>query len=209
MMKVKICGITNRDDARVAVAAGADMLGFNFYRKSPRYLSPDQAREIATPSAVRRVGVFVNETVEMIAGTVESANLNSVQLHGDMEETFVLALRRSLSPTVEVIRAFRLSPDFVIDQLRETSADAVLVDAFVPGEAGGTGVRCDWNIAKEAATTGKQMYLAGGLSPENVGDAIKEVRPFAVDACSLLESSPGHKDHEKVRRFIIEAKRHD
>ncbi len=211
MVRVKICGITNVEDARACVAAGADMLGFNFYSASPRYISREQARDIAAgiPSTITRVGVFVNESVDAIAKTTELANLNSVQLHGDFEATLIPALRNLLPPNVEVIRAFRVSPGFSIDPIRDTPADAILLDAFVPGKAGGTGIACDWGVAKEATMTGRAIYLAGGLSPDNVSDAVKQVRPYAVDACSLLESAAGRKDHDRVRQFIFEAKRNE
>lgn len=209
MTKVKICGITNIEDARRSIAYGADMLGFNFYPKSPRYVLPTDAQRIGAgiPGDVAKIGVFVSEDVEKIAATVRAANLDGVQLHGDESPEFVRKLRRVID--CNVIKAFRVSDDFVAEQTLQYEVDGVLLDGFAPGLAGGTGETFDWNVARDVSELGLKLYLAGGLSADNVQAAIRIVRPFAVDACSLLESRAGTKDDEKLRRFIMEAKRDD
>ena len=205
MVKVKICGITNFDDALHAVECGADALGFNFYEKSPRLISAGEAREITGqfPDGVLKVGVFVNEQVEVIAETVRIAELDAVQLHGDESPAFVRELRERVA--CEVIKAFRVSPAFITESVFEYGANTILLDGFSLAARGGTGETFDWTIAKRLSARAK-LYLAGGLSGDNVRKAILDVSPYAVDACSRLESAPGKKDPQKVRRFILEAK---
>jgi phosphoribosylanthranilate isomerase len=205
MVKVKICGITNLDDALHAVECGADALGFNFYKKSSRFISPADAREITGqfPDGVLRVGVFVNEHVDRIAETVRLTELDAIQLHGDESPAFVRELRERVA--CEVIKAFRVSPEFIAESVFQYGANTILLDGFSLDSRGGTGETFDWKIAKQLSSH-LNVYLAGGLSADNVRTAISQVRPYAVDACSLLESAPGKKDPQKVRRFILEAK---
>jgi phosphoribosylanthranilate isomerase len=208
MTKVKICGITNLDDARLAVETGADMLGFNFYEKSVRCIPPVKAREMIErlPDGVLKVGVFVNETADRIAEIVNFAGLDAVQLHGEESPDFVQELK--LLADSRVIKAFRVSKDFIIESVLSYDVDEILLDGFSANAQGGTGETFDWDVAEQISSS-VSLYLAGGLSADNVRAAISKVRPYAVDACSLLESNPGKKDHDKLRRFILEAKRND
>ncbi|MEP6946576.1 MAG: phosphoribosylanthranilate isomerase [Acidobacteriota bacterium] len=205
-MKVKICGITNLEDAAFAALCGADDLGFNFYKKSARYITPEQAKLIISSidADVLKVGVFVNETAANVCEIASLAGLNVVQLHGDEDNKFIEEVH-SLSG-LPVIKAFRVTPEFNIDIVRSCSGEAVLLDKYSATEMGGTGETFDWAIAAEVKGAVERLYLAGGLTPENVAEAIRRVRPYAVDACSCLESSPGKKDPEKVAAFIRTAK---
>lgn len=209
MTVVKICGITNLDDALRSVEYGADALGFNFYEKSPRYISPSRAAEIADllPTRVGKVGVFVNEKNNRVVEIANTANLDAIQLHGDETPEYVEILQDTTD--LIIIKAFRVSEVFDIEILRRFAIDAALLDGHADREFGGTGKTFDWSIAKQIKSLVKELYLAGGLSPENVGEAIRTVRPYAVDACSCLESRKGVKDPEKLRRFIENAKQHE
>lgn len=206
MTKVKICGITNLEDALVSAKFGADALGFNFYEKSARYISPEKAREIVEqlPANVFKVGVFVNARLEKILEIVETAKLNHVQLHGEETPEFVRRLREKFSG--EIIKAFRVSADFTPSDVLQFQADAVLLDAYSRHEHGGTGETFDWAIAKRVREIFPKMYLAGGLNQDNIADAIFRVKPFAVDACSCLEVEKGLKDKEKIHGFIANVK---
>ena len=200
MVLVKICGINNLEDALVAVEAGADALGFNFYRRSPRYISPESARQIIErlPDSVLSVGVFVNEgEPEQVAHMADAAGLKAVQLHGDEPPQYCRALRSRY-----VIKAVRVDDDFKPESVKEYETDAILLDAFAGEARGGTGRMVDWSIARKVGKLVPQLFLAGGLSPENVSEAIAAVQPYGVDACSRLESAPGRKDQERVRNFI-------
>lgn len=202
MTTVKICGITNLDDALLAVKFGAGQLGFNFYARSPRYILPELARPIITdlPENVSIVGVFVNETIERIIETAKIARLDAIQLHGDEDLNFADDLSVRLG--IGVIKAFRVTPNFRAEDAVEYNAHAILLDGYSPKERGGTGDTFDWEIAQRVSAVVPVLYLAGGLTPENVGDAIRKVGPFAVDVCSRIESSPGKKDPKKVEAFI-------
>lgn len=204
---VKICGITNLDDAKHAVEAGADAIGFNFYQKSKRYISPAKAGTISSAivSPVCKIGVFVNSTANEIVDTSALAGLDAVQLHGDEGDALIGELRALLPESTQIIRGVRLNPEDA-DDLPDRLGDAFLVDAFSESEYGGTGRVSNWNAAKTLAASGAIVYLAGGLTPENVREAIVSVRPFAVDTCSGVEVSPGKKDPEKVAAFIKAAK---
>ena len=206
MTKVKICGITNLDDARYAIDCGADALGFNFYEKSPRYISSEQAAEIICQlqEGIEIVGVFVNEKADKIVETADTAKLTSIQLHGD--ETTSLVSEIGEKTGLPIIKAFRVSPGFAIDDIVEYDTFAVLLDAFSASLHGGTGKVFNWGVALKVSQMCPKLYLAGGLSADNVADAIRAVRPFAVDACSLLEIEPGLKDHDKVAAFITAAR---
>lgn len=209
MTKVKICGITNLDDALLSVNHGADALGFNFYEGSPRFISPTAAKHIIAqlPAPVLKVGVFVNETFDKIIEIVSTAGLNAVQLHGDESPKFIGDLR--IKTECDLIKAFRVSESFVPEEILDYDVDAILLDGFSPNRRGGTGETFNWEVAKRVSALTDKLYLAGGLSELNVRQAITEVDPFAVDACSHLESGPGIKDGEKIRRFMMEAKRND
>lgn len=202
MTKIKICGITSLDDALCAAEAGADAIGFNFYSKSPRFIQPSDAGHIARRLEGRMeiFGVFVDASVDLILSAVEVAGLDVVQLHGNETVEFVSELRRFTN--AKVIKALRADESFDPLHAQSFRADGLLLDAFVAGEFGGTGHTIDLKIAQEVNAVVPHLYLAGGLSVENVADAIRTVRPYAVDACSRLEVEPGRKDHGKVRNFI-------
>jgi len=205
-MKVKICGITNLDDAREAIEAGADLLGFNFYARSPRYIPPGNAREItaqirADGGRPLLVGVFVNSPLEEMRSILEIAQIDLAQLHGDEPVRVAEQLNgrglKALRPTSETeaeIEAERFAP-------YGPPAPALLIDAYRKDQYGGTGHTADWSIATRLA----QQYpilLAGGLTPENVAEAIQQVRPWGVDVASGVEVSPGKKDAAKMRAFV-------
>jgi phosphoribosylanthranilate isomerase len=210
MVRIKICGITNLADARAAILAGADMLGFNFYRPSPRFIEPQDARttieslraEIkALPRTVTMVGVFVNEPAESIVRIADEAGVAAIQLHGDESVEFCRELK-TLLPDRFLIKALRSRGEGVTEQATEYDVDAIMLDAFDAELRGGTGRTVDWNLARRTRAAVPRLFLAGGLSPENVREAIDAVQPFAVDACSALESSPGHKDAERMDAFV-------
>jgi phosphoribosylanthranilate isomerase len=202
MTKVKICGITNLEDALLSAKFGADALGFNFYEKSPRYISSEKAREIIEqlPREVLKVGVFVNESLEKICQTAETAKLNAIQLHG--EETPEFAGELKAKTNLEIIKAFRVSEKFKPEDVLQYAVDAVLLDAYSSKEHGGTGETFDWEIAKNVREIFPKMYLAGGLSQDNIAEAIYNVKPFAVDACSCIEFEKGIKDKPILINFI-------
>jgi phosphoribosylanthranilate isomerase len=202
MTKVKICGITNLEDALLSAKFGADALGFNFYEKSPRYIAPENVREIIEhlPEKVLKVGVFVNESLDKIVEIAETAKLDALQLHGEETPEFARELKQKTN--LEIIKAFRVSPDFAPEYVLKYETDAILLDAYSPKEHGGTGETFDWEIAKKVQEIFPKMYLAGGLSHENVNRAIGEVKPFAVDACSCLELKKGKKDKINLINFI-------
>ena len=206
MVRVKICGITNLNDARLAARLGADALGFNFYEKSVRFVTPIAAAEMIKQlgEPVDKVGVFVNHTIDEILNAVEIASLDAVQLHGDESPQFVADLRARCG--CRIIKALRVSPNFDHNDSLEYRADGILLDGYSTNSRGGTGETFDWEMAKLTSTLVPELWLAGGLTPENVRLAVTEVRPYAVDACSSLESAPGVKDATKLERFIIEAK---
>jgi len=202
---VKICGITNLNDALLSARLGADMLGFNFYAKSPRFIEPDAAADVGAqlPSNVIKVGVFVNAELEHIISAAQIAGLDAVQLHGSESSTFVKSVKDAAG--LEVIKAFRVSSDFLPDKVARCGADAVLLDAYSRDAFGGTGHAFDWTIARSVAGIIPKLFLAGGLSEVNIADAIDQVRPYCVDACSRLESSAGIKDEVKLRNFMKNA----
>ncbi len=205
MTFVKICGITNLEDALAAVEAGADALGFNFYRRSPRYIAPEDARRIIAelPATMMSVGVFVNESEpEQVARIMDAARLTAAQLHGDESPEYCSALRGRY-----LIKALRADVDFEPQVVKDYETDAILLDAYAKDARGGTGRVVDWDVARRVRELVPQLFLAGGLSPENIAEAIAAVEPYAVDACSHLESAPGKKDNERVRAFIAASRR--
>lgn len=205
MTKVKICGITNLEDALLSAKFGADALGFNFYEKSPRYISPGKAREIIEklPKAILKVGVFVNESLEKIIETASIAKLDTLQLHGEETPEFASELKQKTN--LEIIKAFRVSPEFKPEDVLQYEVDAILLDAYSSIEHGGTGHTFDWRITdkvKELTSNNIKIYLAGGLSHNNVASAISLRKPYAVDACSKIEFENGKKDKVKLINFI-------
>lgn len=205
MIKVKICGITNSEDARAAVEAGADALGFVLHRKSPRCVPMDVVKAIvaALPPFVLPVGVFVNEEAATVREVMDQCGLALAQLHGEETASYCETLGRP------ILRAIRLRGSGDLLALAEYKGRAqvrgFLVDAFSEKEYGGTGQVADWGLAAEAAKSA-QILLAGGLTPENVQEAIRQVRPYGVDVSSGVEASPGKKDHAKVGAFIRAAR---
>jgi len=199
MTLVKICGITNLDDALAAVDAGADALGFNFYARSPRHITPEAARAIidSLPAAVLTVGVFVNEALETVEESTSTAGISALQLHGTESAEYCKALKGRY-----LIKVFATSGEFKRETVLDYDVQAIMLDAFDKETFGGTGKRSDWAIARKTRELFPRLFLAGGLSAENVGEAIDAVRPYAVDACSLLEHTPGQKDHARVRDFV-------
>lgn len=200
-VKVKICGITNWTDARRAADAGADFLGFNFYRKSPRYVSPSRARKIVRrlPKKVAAVGVFVNEREESILRIARKVGLDYLQLHGEETAESVSRLAR----VFPVIKAARVQNGFRPAQLKRfRRIRAVLLDGFKPGRYGGTGKTFDWKVARSASLR-RRIFLAGGLAPENIAQAIRIARPYGVDVCSGVELRPGKKDRAKLDALML------
>lgn len=204
-VKVKICGITNLEDALAAVEAGADALGFVFADSSPRKVSPEAAAAIIRelPPFVSKVGVFVNAKEETMLTTSAQIGLDTLQLHGDEPPA------PWLSCTLKTIKAFRMRDADSLRVLSGYETSAWLLDSFVPDKPGGTGATFNWDLAIAAKKLGRPIILAGGLTPGNVADAVRKVQPFAVDVSSGVESSPGRKDHTLVRRFIAAAKAAD
>jgi len=201
-MKIKICGITNRDDALAAVDAGADALGFVFAeegKKRNRFIEPDTAAKIveALPPFVTTVGVVVNESMAKLAQLLSIVERG--QLHGDEQPGDIPVEHLT-------IKSFRPTPTSTVSDLWSFAARAWLIDAHVPGDYGGTGELADWDFAKDAVATGRPVILAGGLTPDNVAEAVRAVKPYAVDTSSGVESEPGKKDHERIRRFIDHAR---
>jgi phosphoribosylanthranilate isomerase len=199
MTKIKICGIKSVTDARAAMDAGAEMIGFNFYRKSPRYVEVGVCRGIMSVMRnfgghVQYVGVFVNASVAEICATMETCGLNLAQLHGDETPDMLSSLGG------KAFKAFRGVPGHIDDFARQ-SAPAFLMDASVKGVYGGSGVTADWSMAAELAKA-YPLLLAGGLTPENVAGAVRLVNPWGVDVASGVESEPGRKDVGKMSAFV-------
>lgn len=198
MTKIKICGITNLDDALAAMDAGAHALGFVLAeegKKRNRYIAfPDAVRILERlPPFITTVAVTVNAPIDELAQYL--THFDMVQLHGDEPPEAV--------PLPHVcIKAFRAGPEFRISQMDAYEVRACLLDAHVPGEPGGTGQTFDWDIARAAAGMRTPLILAGGLTPENVAEAVRRVKPYAVDVSSGVEAAPGKKDHERIRSFI-------
>ena len=196
--QVKICGVTNVADALAAAGAGADMIGLNFYAGSPRHVTPAQAAEIARalPPFVLRVGVFVNPESAQVMEAIAACGLNLLQFHGDEDSDFCTQFG------VMSVKALRVRDAESLKTLANFHTDAFLLDAYSKAGLGGTGEKFNWDLAVAAQQFGKPIFLAGGLTPENVADAVRQVRPFAVDVSSGVESAPGKKDAAKVRAFI-------
>jgi phosphoribosylanthranilate isomerase len=204
--KVKICGITNFEDALAAVNAGADALGFVFVPASPRALAFEDARRIIRriPLYVTRIGVFVNPAEDTVNRALEQTGIDTLQFHGNETPEFCA----QFSP-LKVIKAFRIAGPETLNDLPFYKTNAWLLDSFVPGQPGGTGATFSWPLAVQAKEHGVPILLAGGLTARNVARAISEVRPFGVDVSSGVESSPGKKDHGLLGAFIAAAKGFD
>jgi phosphoribosylanthranilate isomerase len=221
MFRIKICGITNLDDAQHALSAGADALGLNFYAKSPRYIEISTARAIAqkrntqAPSA-KLVGVFVNASAAEICDLRGQAQLDLIQLSGDEPPSLLAELAQLGVPPSTIVRALRVPPGGeaaarrYLDECRrlECLPGMILWDAYDATQFGGTGRVADWDLAAQWVEDGTTppLALAGGLKPDNVRKAIRAVRPAAVDTASGVESAPGRKDADAVRRFVAEAR---
>jgi len=203
MVKAKVCGITNPEDGAFAAESGADAIGLVF-AESPRKVSVEEAREIAAalPDGVLKVGVFVNEEPEEVLRIAREVGLDYVQLHGDEAPETVTFLREA---GVKVMKALRVRDEGSLAALDGYGADLVMLDAWSEKARGGTGERFDWALAKSLRGRGN-IVVSGGLSPENVREAISFFEPYGVDASSSLEETPGKKDEERVRRFVSAAK---
>ena len=205
MVQVKICGITRLQDALTAVEASAEALGFMFYAGSKRAITATDAAVIIRelPLSVRKVGVFVDADPLEIRRTIDLTGIDTLQFHGH-ESPEVCGQFKGVQ---QVWKAFRIESSHSLKSLSQyADVDAWLLDSFVPGALGGTGATFNWTLAAEARSLGKPIILAGGLTPENVAQAVHQVRPFAVDVSSGVESEPGHKDPDRVRAFINAAR---
>ncbi|HVF90238.1 MAG TPA: phosphoribosylanthranilate isomerase [Blastocatellia bacterium] len=208
-VRVKVCGVRSLPEARAAIDAGADAIGFNFWRESPRYIEPAEAHAViaSLPPFVSRVGVFVNEEADHIEGIATSVGLDAIQLHGDETRDFCRRLRLiDKLKGVAFIKAVRVETEADVEGIWAYPVGAILLDSKKRGAYGGTGERFDWRLAVRAAEFAP-IILAGGLKVENVREAIGSVRPFAVDVCSGVESSPGVKDFGRMRAFIAEVEK--
>jgi len=198
---VKICGVTNVEDARFALECGADAIGLNFYERSPRFITMERAQEIVSklPEHKSKIGVFVNASRKRILEVIKTVNLSAVQLVGQHGPDDLVNFESS------VIKVFRVYPGFDVEVLRNYIIDAFLLDTYQDETYGGTGKTFDWNVAIKAKEYGK-VILSGGLNPENIEDAVKYVQPYGVDVSSGVELRPGRKDPKKIRDFIARAR---
>ena len=199
---VKICGITSEADALAAAEAGADAIGLMFYEDSPRHVTLEQAKAIsaALPQHVMRVGVFVNAEEAFVHQALTECMLNILQFHGD--ETPEECSRYP----VMTLKAFRVQGEETLAELEAYPSAGYLLDAYVKDALGGTGATFNWDLAVRAQEFGKPIFLAGGLTPENVAEAVRKVQPFGVDVSSGVEIEPGRKDAEQMRTFVAVAK---
>ncbi|MEW6101728.1 MAG: phosphoribosylanthranilate isomerase [Candidatus Omnitrophota bacterium] len=204
MVKVKICGLTNLEDARMAVNAGCDAIGFIFYKKSPRYIMPDKALEIVKqlPRQVIKIGVFVNSREKTVRKIARLCRLNMLQFHGDESSSFCLRFKK-----YKIIKAFRVKKRIPLEEIEKYKTFAYLFDTFVPDKIGGTGKKFDWRLIRHIEGLKRPVFLSGGLNGKNVQEAISTVHPHWLDASSSIEARPGKKDHRKVKEFITAAKR--
>ena len=199
-LRIKICGVTNVKDARVCAELGADMIGFNFYPQSPRYIEPEIAGQIVErmPRSAHAVGIFVDASADEIRNTAKRAGIESVQLHGD----FSPETCRDLAREFRVIRAFRTDARFQPEEAGAFPDCDVLLDAHHVELRGGTGLTCDWPTARATLPFARFLILSGGLNAQTVGQAIATVAPHAVDVCSSVERAPGVKDYRTIEKFI-------
>ena len=203
MTKVKICGITNYDDAAHAAILGADYLGFNFYELSPRHVDESEVKRFIgrLPKNVRKVGVFVNHNPDTVKKIVKNLDLDLIQLHGDETQDYCSKLKAETKK--QVIKAFRIKEKEDLKKIKHYNADYFMFDTHEEGIFGGTGRTFDWKIIKGV---NKPFFLSGGLNPKNVKEAIRTAKPYAVDAASGIEINPRKKDNKKMERFIEAAK---
>ncbi len=204
MIFVKICGITRLEDAIAAADLGARALGFNFYKKSKRYIQPEKAVEIIEhlPGHILKVGLFVNSPEDEIENINSRLDLDLLQFHGDETPEFCKKWGD------KVIRAFRIESENQLEEIKKYSfARMIIIDAAIAGQFGGTGELSDWDLSLKAKKYGIPLLLAGGLTPANVSEAIQKVKPFGVDVAGGVESSPGIKEREKVRAFMHSVRR--
>jgi phosphoribosylanthranilate isomerase len=201
-VRVKICGITHVEDALAAVDAGADALGFMFVEASPRRVTYEQAAEIIRklPPFVARVGVFVNPSPDQVQTAIAETGIDTLQFHGEEKPEFCRQFE------MRVIKAFRVRDAESLKPLADFRSETWLLDSFVEGKHGGTGAVFNWDLASQAVKQGGRVILAGGLTPENVAEAVRRVRPYALDVSSGVELTPCRKDAAKVRAFIAAAK---
>ncbi len=204
-LKIKICGITNAEDAQAVVEAGADALGFVFYHKSPRFVEARLVKQIVAelPPFVLPVGIFVNEDVKVVRDLMDECGLALAQLHGDENASYCETLAR---PVLKAIRLHNRDSLLAVGEyIGRAQVRGFVLDAFSENAYGGTGLAADWPLAAEVAKA-SPVLLAGGLTPENVQEAIRTVRPYGVDVSSGVEASPGKKDHAKIQAFIQAAR---
>ena len=203
MTKVKICGITNYEDAAHAAILGVDYIGFNFYELSPRHVDEPEVKKFIgrLPKNVWKVGVFVNQSLDKVKKIVKNLDLDLIQLHGDETQDYCSKLKAGTKK--KIIKAFRIKEKEDIDKIKNYNADYLMFDAHKEGMFGGTGKTFDWKIIKGV---NKPFFLSGGLNPKNVREAIRIAKPYAVDAASGVEANPRKKDYDKMKRFIEAAK---
>lgn len=201
--KVKICGITTIDDALAALEAGADALGFVFYKKSTRYIKPREARTIIArlPPQVLKVGVFVNEQIATVKNIARQCALDFVQLHGDEDANYLRRLKN-----FRIIKAIRIRDEKSLGQSDGVPCELLLFDTYSKSGFGGTGTAFDWRLARDIKKTKKPYIISGGLTPKNVAFAVKKFSPCAVDVSSGVEKKPGKKDSRRMKEFIKNAK---
>ena len=202
MVRIKICGITNLDDAMAAAELGTDALGFNFYPESPRYITPEKAAEIIyqLPPLIMTVGIFVNESEERVRDIESQTGIQVLQFHGDESPEYCERFER------RVIKAFRVKDRESLHSILHYKVSAILLDSHTDGLRGGTGVPFDWGLARDAAVS-RRVILAGGLTADNVGEAIKRVRPYGVDVAGGVEKEKGIKDFGTMKKFIAEVRK--
>jgi len=199
MVKIKICGITNLKDALKISKLRPDALGFVFYKKSPRYIAPDEAKEIIhhTPSVIKKVGVFVNAKGKDIKNIAQDLKLDMLQFHGDESPKFCARFKH-----YKIIKAFRIKEEKSLKDLKHYSVWGFLLDSYNKNLFGGSGKTFRWQMVRKTKLPGKNLFLSGGLDVKNIGRAIKLIKPNWVDVSSSVESSPGKKDYQKVKNFI-------
>jgi phosphoribosylanthranilate isomerase len=202
--RIKVCGITNIEDAKTAIRAGADALGFIFVESSPRYVSPEKAKEIVAqlPPFIHFVGVFVDSDPIEVEEIIDYCGLSYVQLHGREDAEYCSKLSHLATPC-RIIKAFRVGPGTLAQDFKpyEDCVKGFLLDTFVEGQEGGTGKSFDWSMI-ELLSLQLPVILAGGLTPENAADAVRAVRPFAIDINSGVEDEPGRKNYEKLQSLV-------
>ncbi|HCG76756.1 MAG: phosphoribosylanthranilate isomerase [bacterium (Candidatus Ratteibacteria) CG_4_10_14_3_um_filter_41_18] len=209
MAKIKICGITNKEDAKNALDLGVDFLGFNFYSRSPRFITSGKAKEIIDRAFIKiaKVGVFVDEEISTIGQIAEDCSLDFLQLHGN-ETVFFCEELKDKFPDCKMIKVFRIDNEQNLQAIPKFGkvVDYYLLDTYNMDKFGGTGRTFSWNLACQIKKMGKPIFLSGGLTPENVEEAVKKVQPFCVDVASGVESYSGKKNLEKMKLFVEKAK---